>query len=47
MIQINSLADIAILGGFNPNKYLSPIPFDFSQAQTFGFQTYSPIIYSQ
>jgi len=26
MIQITNIADIAAIGGFNPNKYLSPPP---------------------
>jgi len=26
MIQITNIADIAAIGGFNPNKYLSPQP---------------------
>lgn len=26
MIQITSISDIAAIGGFNPNKYLSPMP---------------------
>ena len=29
MIQISSLTDIMALGGFNPNKYLSPQPMPF------------------
>ena len=30
MIQISSLTDIMALGGFNPNKYLSPQPMPFN-----------------
>jgi len=30
MIQISSLTDIMALGGFNPNKYLSPQPMPFT-----------------
>jgi hypothetical protein len=34
MIQITSLADLAALsggfGGFNPNKYMSPVPIGFN-----------------
>ena len=26
MIQITNIADLAQIGGFNPNKYLSPQP---------------------
>lgn len=26
MIQINSLVDLAAIGGFNPNKYMTPMP---------------------
>ena len=31
-IQITNIADIAAIGGFNPNKYLSPVvqPFNFT-----------------
>jgi hypothetical protein len=33
MIQISSLTDIMALGGFNPNKYLSPQPLPFTPNQ--------------
>jgi hypothetical protein len=43
MIQISSLADIMALGGFNPNKYLSPAPLAFNQnGGQFGYQQAIP-----
>jgi hypothetical protein len=30
MIQISSLTDLVALGGFNPNKYMTPQPMPFS-----------------
>jgi hypothetical protein len=36
MIQISSLTDIVALGGFNPNKYMTPQPMPF-QPQQYGF----------
>lgn len=38
MIQLTSLADIVALGGFNPNKYLSPQPMPFGAPQPFASQ---------
>ena len=38
MIQLTSLADIVALGGFNPNKYLSPQPLPFGAPQPFSSQ---------
>jgi len=38
MIQLTSLADIVALGGFNPNKYLSPPPMPFGAPQPFASQ---------
>lgn len=38
MIQLSSLADIVALGGFNPNKYLTPAPMPFSAPQPFSSQ---------
>ena len=35
MIQISSLTDIMALGGFNPNKYLSPQPMPFNNQNQF------------
>jgi hypothetical protein len=29
MIQITNLADLAAFGGFNPNKYMSPMPMGY------------------
>jgi len=40
MIQLSSLADIVALGGFNPNKYMSPQP-DFGQSQPFYGQAFA------
>lgn len=42
MIQISSLADIMALGGFNPNKYLSPAPVAFTPNGQFGYQQAIP-----
>lgn len=39
MIQLSSLADIVALGGFNPNKYMSP-PEPFGSAQPFYGQAF-------
>lgn len=35
MIQLSSLADIVALGGFNPNKYLTPQPQPYGAPQPF------------
>jgi hypothetical protein len=43
MIQISSLTDIMALGGFNPNKYLSPQPMPFNpQGQGFNGNMSAP-----
>jgi hypothetical protein len=36
MIQLSSLADIVALGGFNPNKYLTPQPMQMPFYQNYG-----------
>jgi len=40
MIQITSIADLAALsggfGGFNPNKYMTPVPMGFNNMNGFG-----------
>jgi len=42
MIQISSIADIMALGGFNPNKYMTPQPVAFSPNGQFGYQQAIP-----
>jgi hypothetical protein len=44
MIPISSLTEIMALGGFNPNKYMSPMPIGFNN----GFGTMPPhMMYQQ
>jgi len=40
MIQLSSLTDIMALGGFNPNKYLSPQP---QYSYGYGFPGYGQV----
>jgi hypothetical protein len=40
MIQLSSLTDIMALGGFNPNKYLTPQP---QYSYGFGYQGYGQV----
>lgn len=42
MIQLSSLADIVALGGFNPNKYMTPQPQPYGAPQPFYQPTFVP-----
>lgn len=42
MIEISSLADIVALGGFNPNKYMTPQPQMYGAPQPFYQPTFVP-----